>query len=86
MGFGFVVARFGYFLAQVRGTAAADAPRHSALSTGIGVLLVIVGVLMTLAAAAEHRRLLRGLERQVAAAVLAVLGAGLAAYLLVTGR
>ncbi len=64
MGFGFVVARFGFFLTALKGTADTSTFPQSAISTWIGVILVIVGVLMNLAAAVEHRRFLRRLDRQ----------------------
>lgn len=98
MAFGFVVARFGFFLAAIKRTTDATTAPHSTFSTGIGVILVIVGVLMNLAAAGEHRRFLRRLVQQqpyvpppvslslVAAVVLALLGLMLAVYLLTTGR
>ena len=98
MGFGFVVARFGFFLTAMKGTTDASTLPHSAISTWIGVILVVVGVFMNLAAAVEHRRFLRRLVRQqpylpprvsfslVAAVVLSLLGLMVAAYLLTTGR
>ena len=98
MGFGFVVARFGFFVRAIKGATDSSTVSHSAISTWIGVILVIVGVLMTLAAAVEHRRFLRRLILQqpylpprvsfslVAAVILSVLGLMLAAYLLTTGR
>ena len=98
MGFGFVVARFGFFLTAMKGTTDAAALPQSVISTWIGVILVIVGVLMNLAAAVEHRRFLRRLVQQepylpprvslslVAAVVLSLLGLLVAVYLLTTGR
>src|SRR5213080_4231415 len=63
MGFGFVVARFGLFLREL---AAAGGPAHpsTGFSAWIGTALVILGVVVNLLAAAEHRRLLRSLDRR----------------------
>ena len=92
MGFGFVVARFGLVLEAVKpGSSRASAP-HAAISTAIGIILVLVGAVMMGAAAWEHRQYVRRLDRQeshvpqswlsaVAAALLAALGLGVAAYL-----
>ena len=52
MGFGFVVARFGLFLQQLRITA----PGHG-LSLWFGMALITVGVIMSLFAGWRHRRL-----------------------------
>ncbi len=98
MGFGFVVARFGLILRELGSSDPLAARRPSGFSTWIGVAFVLVGVIINLAAAAEHRRLLGRLSRQepyvpprrslavIAAAVLAILGLGMAVYLLVTWR
>jgi putative membrane protein len=94
MGFGFVVARFGLFLrelAAVNQTAAAHSPK---LSLGIGTALVILGVCVNLLAAWEHARVLQRLNRRepyqapgwslglIASVILALLGIGIVAYLL----
>lgn len=98
MGFGFVVARFGFFVREMRESTEASTYPHSTISTWIGVFLVVAGVLMNLAAAVEHRRFLRRLSLQqpylpprfslsvVAAVSLSVLGLMLAVYLLASGR
>jgi putative membrane protein len=98
MGFGFVVARFGFFLTAMKGTTDASTVPHSTISTWIGVILIIVGVVMNLAAALEHRRFLRRLVQQqpylpprvslslVAAVALSLLGLLLGVYLLTSGR
>jgi putative membrane protein len=92
MGFGFVVARFGLFLRAVAGPAAS--PPRLGLSLGLGVAMVVLGVGVTLLAAAEYRTVLRRIDRGedyvpprwslglVVAAALAALGAVMAAYLL----
>jgi len=97
MGFGFVVARFGLFLREIAAARQA-APAHSSLwSLGVGTGLVLLGVAVVLLAAAEHRRVLRRLDRGegyaaprwspglAVAVLLAVLGGFIAAYLLFAG-
>jgi len=58
MAFGFVVARFGLFLRALSATSAGW-PRESRLSIPIGVLLVLSGVIVNLAAGWEHARFRR---------------------------
>lgn len=92
MGFGFVVARFGIFLRELR---LAD-PAHEAegsLSVPIGIVLVALGVLTTAAAAYRHRRDVEAIREGVfaerfrsrfptlVALLLALLGVAMAAYL-----
>jgi putative membrane protein len=94
MGFGFVVARFGLFLREIA-VARQATPTHSpGWSRGTGTALVVLGVAVTLLAAAEHRRILRRLDHGedyvaprwslglVVSVLLAVLGAAMVAYLL----
>lgn len=94
MGFGFVVARFGLFLREMA-LANQATPAHSfAWSLWIGTGLVVLGVAVSLLAAAEHRRILRRLNRGedyvaprwslglVVSVLLAALGAAMVAYLL----
>ncbi|MHB8973448.1 MAG: YidH family protein [Pirellulaceae bacterium] len=99
MGFGFVVARFGLFLREI---AAASQGVHPPTSTGIslwiGIVLVVMGALVTLLAAAQHVRFLDRLERGepfrprrwslsvVFAILLAIIGALLAGYLVMMRR
>lgn len=92
MGFGFVVARFGLFLRELAPTN--QAPRSTGLSLWIGTALVLLGVTVHVLAAAQHVRFLRRLERGeplqvsrwplgiIVSAILAVLGLGMTAYLL----
>ena len=63
MGFGFVVAKFGIFLREISRVQGIPPPRPSGLSHGFGTLLIIVGVTVTLCAAANHIRTIRSLER-----------------------
>jgi len=63
MGFGFVVARFGLFLHEIAATRPASPNPSSGLSLWIGGGLVVLGIVVNVAAAAQHVRLLRRLER-----------------------
>jgi putative membrane protein len=95
MGFGFVVARFGLFLRELAPTNAAPPdPNHLRVSQWVGTALILLGVLVNVLAAVQHARFVRRYARgeamrpravslgTVLAAVLALLGAALAAYLL----
>lgn len=67
MGFGFVVARFGLFMAEVASVQklpapSADSPLSGRVSLWIGVLLVVVGVVMNLIATVTHVRTMRKLR------------------------
>jgi putative membrane protein len=94
MGFGFVVARFGLFLREIAAARQAT-PAHSyGWSLGIGTGLVVLGVVVVLLAAEQHRRILRRLDLRedylaprwalglVVSVLLAILGAVMVAYLL----
>lgn len=63
MGFGFVVARFGLFLREIAAPRPSSPDPSSGLSLWIGGGLVVLGVVVNVAAAAQHIRLLRRLER-----------------------
>jgi putative membrane protein len=98
MGFGFVVARFGLFLHEL----AIERPTNSKSAYGwslwIGTGLVVLGVIVTLLAAAQHRQVVQRIERRqeyvaprwslgvVVAVALAVLGMAMVAYLLFMGN
>lgn len=98
MGFGFVVARFGLFLREI----AAGENHRPATSTGLslwfGLTLVVLGVVVNLFASMQHLRFLRRLDLGqpyqaprwslgvVVSVALAVLGVGMAMYLLLVGR
>lgn len=97
MGFGFVVARFGWFLRTFAATEAHPVPPSPRASLLLGISMVVLGVIVTIGAAAEHARFLRRLDRGepyvpprwpagiIAAGVLAVIGAVTAGYLIVLG-
>lgn len=91
MGFGFVVARFGWFLREIGST---RAPLQSpGYSVWTGTLLVIAGVVIHLVSTLQHVRLIRNLNegRDVAGktstigvalgVLLAVIGSVMAVYL-----
>jgi len=94
MGFGFVVARFGLFLHELAATRPGATPPSTGVSLGLGTTLVLLGVAVNLLAAGQHAQLLRSLERGepyrapawslaiVVAVVLAAVGVGMTAYLL----
>ena len=94
MGFGFVVARFGVFLRELSTTMPAFATRSTCLSVWIGAVLVALGVVVNLAAAAQHvwrlRRLTGGHLFQprphfgvAVSIVLAAIGIAMTVYLVV---
>ena len=97
MGLGFVVARFGLFLTELR--TAEQLPPHRAVgwSLWIGTGLLVLGIAVNLLAAAQYaafaRRLDRGEPYQpsrwplgiVIACVLAVLGLMMVTYLMLLG-
>jgi putative membrane protein len=94
MGFGFVVARFGLFLCELAAASKTAPPPSKGLSLWIGIALILLGVAVNVLATIEHRWFLRRLENGkpfraprwslgvLIAACLAVVGAGMAAYLL----
>jgi putative membrane protein len=94
MGFGFVVARFGLFLRELASERGGSPPEHTAFSLWIGTALVLFGVIVNIAAAANHWRTLRMLNLDqpirfrplslgaVVALVLGLLGLLVAFYLL----
>ena len=94
MGFGFVVARFGLFLREVAMARDTTPPHSYGWSLWIGTGLVVLGVAVTLLAAAEHRRVLGRLDRGedyiaprwslglAVSVLLAALGIAMVAYLL----
>jgi putative membrane protein len=96
MGFGFVVARFGIYLQEIRFIAPnVIAPRHG-LSIWFGNALIAAGVVIDIFATWHHVRLVRQLNRgeteftkpssgAIALAVfLALVGVGMAVYLMIS--
>ena len=94
MGFGFVVARFGWFLQELQ-SATADLPiRSSAFSLWTGTALVVTGVIVNVVATVEHVRVIRHLNEKrditgkpspsgvVLALLLAAVGLAMSIYLL----
>jgi uncharacterized protein (DUF302 family)/uncharacterized membrane protein YidH (DUF202 family) len=93
MGFGFVVARFGLFLQQLRFIDRAPSTPAYGVSLWFGTALIAVGVVMNLSSAWRHVRLLRELDqgetagpRSLSQAVatalfLALVGLAMAIYL-----
>jgi putative membrane protein len=96
MGFGFVVARFGIFLLELQQTGSSKIHSHG-VSVWTGIILIVLGVSVNILAAVEHHRFLAqvNLGRPymaprwslgiIVACVLAVLGIGLAIYLMIVG-
>jgi putative membrane protein len=93
MAFGFVVARFGLFLREVVDHAP---PISHRWSSWLGIVLVVLGVIVTLLAAAQHWQFIRRLDRGegyvtprwslglLVSAILILIGVGMAAYLTLT--
>jgi inner membrane protein YidH len=94
MGLGFVVARFGMFLRELavaRGVEVSHSPRFS---VWVGSALIVLGVAVNFASAAQHSRVLARLERgepidagrwslaMPVANLVAAIGVVLAVYLL----
>lgn len=62
MGFGFVVARFGLFLQQLRAAQGGNAARPYGLSVWFGIALIVVGVFVNIFAGWHHLQLVRELD------------------------
>lgn len=94
MGFGFVVARFGWFLRELGLSSANPAAPVSGFSLWVGTGLVAAGVVVQLTATVQHLRVIRHLNqgRDVTgkpsasgvalALLLAATGLAMAVYLL----
>lgn len=93
MGFGFVVARFGLFLQELRVTQNSAATQHSGLSLWFGTALIVLGVGVNAMAGWRYLRVVRELDRgQVTrhtathavtvAMLVALVGLGMAIYLI----
>jgi putative membrane protein len=94
MGFGFVVARFGLFLQQLRVVQGLAAPQSHTISLWIGTALIAVGIVTNVVSARNHTRLVRELNEGtsrgsrpstqaiVVALFLALVGLAMAIYLI----
>jgi putative membrane protein len=93
MGVGFAVSRFGLFLRQIRASETHEAVRSTGFSVIAGVALVALGVIVLIASTMHHLKTVRelragtwgpGISRNavVLALLLAVVGVGMAGYLL----
>ena len=95
MGVGFAVARFGLFLRQLRASEAHISVHSTGLSVWSGVAIVSLGVVVLISAVVQHMVLIRELRTGtwrpgsvsrsavLLASLLAVVGVGMAVYLLV---
>ena len=95
MGFGFVVARFGLFLQQLRVIEAGVQGKSYGFSIWFGTGLIATGVILDIFASLHHVRLIRQLNRGesafarpsreglVLAAFLVCVGVAMAIYLIV---
>jgi len=93
MGFGFVVARFGFFLREIASIRGAAPAKHAGLSQWAGIGLVMLAVAVTASAGVRYGRFVQRYNRgtlpragpisagTILAAILAVLGIVMAAYL-----
>ncbi|CAN5434847.1 DUF202 domain-containing protein [soil metagenome] len=98
MGFGFVIARFGLFLRELTAAEGNAVPHSIGLSLWIGAAIVVLGVIVNLAAAAQHYHFLARLDRREAyqppryslailvAVILGILGLGMTVYLFALAR
>ncbi len=94
MGFGFVVARFGLFLQELRLVQVNAPVRRYGLSLWFGTALIALGVLINVASAIHHVNVIDQLNRGakaferpsrtaiVVAGLLALLGLAMAIYLI----
>ena len=96
IGFGFVTARFGFFLKQIAAVGeirVANHPRIAFLNTLAGTLMISLGVLILIAGILGHRRTIDRLDRGeldvagkwsmgvLISIALAVIGTAMAIYL-----
>jgi len=96
MGFGFVLARFGFFLREIANVGQVQLnshPRLALMNSFAGTALILLGVVMLLIALFSHRNTVIRLERgdlgvpgrwslgMVLCLILAALGMGMAVYL-----
>jgi len=98
MGFGFVVARFGLFLEQLRVIQGVPAAQSRPLSLWLGTALITAGIVTNVLSARNHARLVRELNQAaparsrpatqaiVVAVFLALIGLAMAIYLVAVQR
>jgi putative membrane protein len=94
MGFGFVVARFGIFLREIRISTGAVVTQPTGFSAWAGTALVLMGVAVQAISMARYVHIVRQLNQGedvtgtpsrtalVIAGILALIGIGVAAYLI----
>jgi putative membrane protein len=94
MGFGFVVARFGIFLGEIRMTTGAVMTQTTGFSAWAGTALVLMGVAVQAVSMARYVHVVGQLNRGedvtgmpsktalTVSAMLALIGIGVAAYLI----
>jgi len=93
MGVGFAVSRFGLFLREMRASETHAQVHSFGLSLPSGVVLVVLGIVVNVAATMQHVRTVHrlqsgtwvsGISRNavILAVVLALIGVGMGAYLL----
>src|ERR1700739_3133593 len=63
MGFGFVVARFGLFLQQLRVIQGVPSAQSHAISLWLGTALIVAGIFTNVLSARNHARLVRELDQ-----------------------
>lgn len=96
MGFGFVIARFGLFLREIARVNEVAVHPHTwltAVNTGTGTVLIVLGIVVMLIAVHNHQQTVQRLHRGelalpsrwslsvIVSLLLAALGMGLAIYL-----
>jgi putative membrane protein len=93
MGFGFVVARFGLFLEEMRMAQGTTLPETHGVSRWFGTAIIAAGIIVNLFAIRRHRRLVGELRRGqsadyaasqeaiILAVFLALVGIAMALYL-----
>jgi putative membrane protein len=94
MGFGFLIARFSFWIREYELAGGIAAPSRERVSSSLGFGMVCVGVVVCVMAAVRHRAYVRDLERGVGnpplhirtslivAGILAVVGLAIAIHIL----
>lgn len=63
MGFGFVVARFGFFLREIANQQMPEASTRFGVSLPIGIALISVGIAVIFVSMIRHRRYIEAIDR-----------------------